>query len=524
MKSLKGFFFFTLMALSLLSSKAQRPENYNQAGIFNAKFTRDQVWDVQRDPAYPVAGQDWTLSGLKDALDASGANIQWGAGRYLMLVAEADNSNGNNSLTDEGNRHGARQNVALKLFENNGRLVKVVSKWGKIIGLGEQGFMYEEEGMYGTFFSAIPVNKNTVIRYKPNFATVTRMSELGGGSAAPKSDPIPESSTNRPGNYNQAGIFNAKFTRDQVWDVQRDPAYPVAGQDWKLSGLQDALDASRAKIQWGVGRYLMLVAEADNSNGRNSLSDEENRNGPRQNVALKLFESNGQLVKIISRWGKIIGMGEQGFMYEEEGKIGTFFSAIPVNKNDIIRYKPNFATVTRMSELGRGSVPPGDNVMPAPQRMNNESSPASIAIGFYTITSQCSGKVLDVLDASKLDGARIQQWKLNGNVAQHWKIEPVPGAPGYYTLTSRCSGKVLDVLDASKLDGAKIQQWKRNGNFAQHWKIDPVAGASGYFILTSRSSGKVLDVLDASTSDGAIIQQWKLNGNNAQHWKLDLLR
>lgn len=325
----------------------------------------------------------------------------------------------------------------------------------------------------------------------------------------------------RPGNYNQAGIFNTRFTREQVWDVQRDPAYPVAGQDWTLSGLNNALDASGANIEWGAGRYLMLVAEADNSNGRNSLSDEGNRNGGRQNVTLRLFENDGRLVKIVSKWGKIIGMGEQGFMYEEEGRYGTFFSAIPVNRNAIIRYKPNYATVTRMSEMGRGSE--RQNATPEPSRMNNGSSQAPIAIGFYTLTSKCSGKVLDVLDASKLDGARIQQWKLNGNTAQHWKIEPVAGAPGFYTLTSRSSGKVLDVLNASTQDGAIIQQWSLNGNAAQHWRFDPVAGAPGYYILTSRCSGKVLDVLNASTQDGAKIQQWKQNGNAAQYWKLDLV-
>jgi hypothetical protein len=327
----------------------------------------------------------------------------------------------------------------------------------------------------------------------------------------------------RPDNFNQAGVFNTKFTRDQVWDVQRDPAYPVAGQDWTLSGLNNALDASGAKIDWSTGRYLMLVAEADRSNGHNSLADDGNRTGSRQNIALKLFESNGQVVKVVSKWGKILGMGAQGFMYEEEGRYGTFFSAAPVNKNSVIKYKPNFATVTRMSELGRGPEAPRGNATPEPARMNNGSSQAPIAIGFYTLTSRCSGKVLDVLNASKVDGAIIQQLSLNGNVAQHWKIEPVAGAQGYYILTSRCSGKVLDVLDASTLDGAKIQQWSLNGNVAQHWKIDPVAAAPGYFILTSRCSGKVLDVLDASTQDGAKIQQWKRNGNSAQYWKLDLV-
>ncbi len=319
----------------------------------------------------------------------------------------------------------------------------------------------------------------------------------------------------RPGSLNQSSIFNIKFTRDKVWDVQRDPAYPIAGRDWTISGLNNALDASGATIDWGAGRYLMLVAEVDNSNGANSLMDDGSKKGIRHNVALKLFEGNGRLVKVVSKWGKIYGMGAQGFMYEEEGMYGTFFSAVPVNKTAVIKYKPSFARVTRLSEIDKS---------PEKQNANTESVASQIPIGYYTLTARCSGKLLDVLDASKLDGARIQQWKQNGNIAQHWKIEPVPGAPGYYILTARCSGKVLDVLDASTLDGVKIQQWKLNGNIAQHWKIDPVQGAPGYFILTARCSGKVLDVLDASTLDGAKIQQWKLNGNIAQHWKLDMVR
>jgi hypothetical protein len=328
----------------------------------------------------------------------------------------------------------------------------------------------------------------------------------------------------QPGNYNQTGIFNAKFTKDMVWDVQRNPAYPVAGEIWTLSGLKSALDATGAVIDWGAGRYLMLVAEADHSHGRYSLEDDGNRNGARQNISLKLFDRNGRFVRVVSKWGKIIGIGAQGFMYEEEGMYGTFFSATGVNQNSVIKYKPNFAAVTRLSELARRSEEPGVNEIRESQGTKTGSMQAPIAIGYYTLTSQCSGKVLDVLEASKLDGAKIQQWKLNGNVAQQWKIEPVKGAPGYYILTSRCSGKVLDVVDASNRDGAKIQQWSLNGNTAQHWKIDPVADAPGYFILTSRSSGKVLDVIDASKLDGARIQQWSLNGNNAQHWKLNLVR
>jgi peroxiredoxin len=511
MKSLKIMFVFALMAITLLNANAQLPANLSGNSLFTTKYTKDKVWDVQRSPAYPVAGQDWTLSGLKGALDFSGASIDWGYNRYVMFSLDKDISRSANSLTDDING-GAKYNLALKLYESNGKLVKVISKWGKFIGVGSLGFMYEVEGMFGTFFSVNAANSSSVIKYKPSFATITKLSELFKGTEQKGIETIK--------GITDAPSFMTKYTKNQVWDVQRSPAYPTAGQDWVLTGLKAAYDASGSPIDWGYGRYVMLVADEDNSRSSNSLVDDVNNSGKKYNVALKLFESNGTLVKVLSKWGKIVGIGAQGFMYEEEGSYGTFFSASTVSSSSVVTYKPSLASVTRMSELVKVYK---DNKQKEEPNNNPGNSQAQITTGYYTLTARCSGKVLDVLDGSKADGAKIQQWKLNGNIAQHWKIEPVSGDPGYYTLTAKCSGKVLDVLDGSKADGAKIQQWKLNGNQAQHWKIEPVRGASGYYILVSRTSGKVLDVLDGSKNDGATIQQWKLNGNIAQHWKLDMV-
>ena len=511
---MKNLGLFVLVVMLFTNAKSQVSGNLSLRGLLEMKYTSDKVWDVQRSPAYPVVGKDWVLSGLKNALDATGAPIDWGKGRYLMFSLETNPVKGSYTFADDMSNSGKVYNISLKLFENNGALVKVVGKWGKIIGMGSQGFMYEVEGRFGTFFSNEPVNKSSVIRFKPVLAEVSKISEVGTGKEAAVTKEIPKVNL-------EASFINAKYTKDMVWDVQRSPAYPVAGQDWTLSGLNNALDASGTPIDWGRGRYLMVGLEATPVKGSYAFVDDINNSGKTYNISLNLYESNGTLVKVVSKWGKIVGMGAQGFMYEVEGQYGTFFSTVSYNTKSVVKYKPTLATVTKLSELDYKKAAARQSEMP---KVVAEPSQGQIAIGYYTLTARCSGKVLDVLDASKMDGAKIQQWKLNGNVAQHWKIEPVSGAPGYYTLTARCSGKVLDVLDASKLDGAKIQQWKLNGNIAQHWKIDPVNGAPGYFILTSRCSGKVLDVLDASKMDGAKIQQWSLNGNIAQHWKLDLVK
>jgi tetratricopeptide (TPR) repeat protein len=178
MKSIKFLFVFAFMAISLFFANAQVVNNFNEMSFFKAKFTRVKVWDAQRSPLKPIAGQDWTLKGFKGALDASKIAIDWGTDRYLMLVAEVDNAKGVNSLADDINNKDTKYTISLKLFESNGTLVKVVSKWGKILGIGDKGFIYEVEGKYGSFFSVTDLNTTSVVTYKPSLALVSKLSEI----------------------------------------------------------------------------------------------------------------------------------------------------------------------------------------------------------------------------------------------------------------------------------------------------------------------------------------------------------
>ncbi|MEN9444188.1 MAG: hypothetical protein RIS47_1078, partial [Bacteroidota bacterium] len=189
------------------------------------------------------------------------------------------------------------------------------------------------EGDVGTFIPTIVVTRSDVVTYRPTTMTVSRVSELPSGiivASAPE-------------------FFTSKYTKDQVWDVQRSPAYPVAGRDWTLSGLKSALDASRSAIDWGNGRYLKFISEIDNTNSPTSLFDETT--GKRYKISLNLYEQNGSLVKVASRWGNLIGKGAKGFMYVAEGDVGMFFPAMPVRSTDVITYRPTNLTVTQLSQI-----------------------------------------------------------------------------------------------------------------------------------------------------------------------------
>lgn len=178
MRTLKLLFAFAFMVNSVFLVKAQGLSNINEANFFKAKYTKEKVWDAQRSPVNPVASKNWTLKGFKLAMDASNTPIAWGTDRYLMFVAVPDNANGVNSLTDNINNNGAKYNVSLQLFESNGTLVKVVSKWGNLIGQGDKGFMYVIEGKSGSFFSVAGLNTTSIVTYKPTLAKVSKLTEI----------------------------------------------------------------------------------------------------------------------------------------------------------------------------------------------------------------------------------------------------------------------------------------------------------------------------------------------------------
>jgi len=134
--------------------------------------------------------------------------------------------------------------------------------------------------------------------------------------------------------------------------------------------------------------------------------------------------------------------------------------------------------------------------------------------GIYTLSAKCSGKVLDVTDASQLDGGRMQQWTNYTAANQQFRVEDMGN--GYYKLTAIHSGKVLDVPYGASTVGLQLQQCFNNDNDAQRWRIVDVGG--GYYKLINKASGLVMDVSNSSTADGAVVQQWTDNGSDAQKW------
>lgn len=139
----------------------------------------------------------------------------------------------------------------------------------------------------------------------------------------------------------------------------------------------------------------------------------------------------------------------------------------------------------------------------------------SIEEGLYEVSSEVSGKLLDVSGASSNSGANVQVWNDNSTPAQRWKISRVDR---HYAFTNVASGKVLDVSGGSSASGSNVQQYQWNGTKAQLW--DFVKAPNGRYYLRSCVGDKFLDVSGGNASSGANVQIYEWNGTPAQMWRL----
>ncbi|MBR0403202.1 RICIN domain-containing protein [Candidatus Saccharibacteria bacterium] len=151
-----------------------------------------------------------------------------------------------------------------------------------------------------------------------------------------------------------------------------------------------------------------------------------------------------------------------------------------------------------------------------PQRWAIESKPN----GFYVIRNACSGNVIDVSGgAITTSGANIQSHMYNGTNAQMWMfLSPTKDTSlsgGTYYLKTH-QGLALDVVGASKNNGANIQIYAANQTKAQEFKFE--LGNDGYYTITNTNSNKVIDVSGGSSNNGANIQIHVSNGTCAQKW------
>jgi hypothetical protein len=109
------------------------------AELANGRYGSAQVFDVQRNPAYPDANQPFEVSSFQAPYSAdTGTQYTLGAGQYVQFF----------KVSDTPCRYG------INLYNADGTLDRLISASGTIWGLGSEGFLHDSDpGGYGTFVS-----------------------------------------------------------------------------------------------------------------------------------------------------------------------------------------------------------------------------------------------------------------------------------------------------------------------------------------------------------------------------------
>ena len=146
---------------------------------------------------------------------------------------------------------------------------------------------------------------------------------------------------------------------------------------------------------------------------------------------------------------------------------------------------------------------------------------AVVKDGFYKVTSQASGKPLQVAGGNIEKGSNVQQSAKGTSLERIFKFT-YDESSGYYRILSPASGLVLDVAGGENADGVNVQVYSSNNSRAQLWAA--VKNADGTYTFRSALGGRVLDIEGASHAVGANLQLYTSNGTEAQKWKLKAVK
>ena len=267
-------FFLAILQSGMAQTKEQLDEFKASSTLFQSKYYKANVWDVQRSPANASAGVLWTLGGFKAPYDAiTGTSINWGTSndRYLqfdLVLASAVNNTVTKSYTDDIWSSGNRFNIILRLYESNGTFVKDLCSYGSFMGFGDKGFLFAENNHYGTFFANDSYVTGGSVQYTPTTGVLTMLSELKDYKYSPQLVQPTVSTTTFTYNGTPQGLSipaNAAYTVSgaSATDVNNYTATITLKDKVKYTWADGTTDD--VTIAWSIikGTYNMTTAKWD---------------------------------------------------------------------------------------------------------------------------------------------------------------------------------------------------------------------------------------------------------------------
>jgi hypothetical protein len=130
----------------------------------------------------------------------------------------------------------------------------------------------------------------------------------------------------------------------------------------------------------------------------------------------------------------------------------------------------------------------------------------------YYLVAVHSGKVLEVKDAAKNNGAIIQQGDAKPYLeSEHQQFAFLLNGERVYVLRARHSGLVVDIAGASKDDAATVHQWGWHG--VDHERFRVIDAGDGTFYLEAQHSGKLIEIYGEDKNPDAAAKQYHNHAN-----------
>lgn len=152
----------------------------------------------------------------------------------------------------------------------------------------------------------------------------------------------------------------------------------------------------------------------------------------------------------------------------------------------------------------------------------SEAATAPTAGGVYTIAAASSGRCIDVVAGSTVNGGLLQQWGCHADQAwQQFRVQAQ--ANSQVNLVNVNSTRCVDVPNGAATAGVQIQQWGCGSGTKPAQLFTFAASGSGTYQIRNVASGMCLSVAGSSTANGAAVTQEACAPNANQQWAFNTI-
>ncbi|MEU4157211.1 RICIN domain-containing protein [Actinoplanes sp. NPDC026670] len=141
-----------------------------------------------------------------------------------------------------------------------------------------------------------------------------------------------------------------------------------------------------------------------------------------------------------------------------------------------------------------------------------DKAPAPLAAGVVNLVNNVSGKCVEVKDASKSNGARIQQWTCGSDSHRRWIANDLGN--GYVQYANVNSGRCLQAIwgtisvtqtDCNASDQSQWWRWAPANNLGDQWLVNPTPWGDSCLALIPFSwlNGRIIGLADCGPTNSA---------------------